>query len=144
MRWFVRLGLVGSCLALWIYLLYFASALSAGISAVPKGETFCFPDFLPGGDIYVWSMTHDAEDNAVLLVQNISSCALKNVKIQFWADGIELCFETECILSGQRAYIAEKHKTVFAQWHTVLYRSYTAEETEIASLADKEDYSCKK
>ena len=143
MRWFARFGIIGVCLLLWAGLWYGASNVNMDKAAHFDRRSFCFPEFLPGGNMYVWLLSQDDNGNAVLLVQNISDCALSEVKIQFRADGRELCFEAECVLPEQKLYIIDKHKTPFAQWHTVSYISYTAKETENSSLADEEDYSCK-
>ena len=142
MRWFIRVGIIGLCLLLWTGLWCGASAIAMG-AAVPARKPFCFPEFLPGADMYAWSLTPNTQCDTVLLVQNIGKHNLDEVVIIFWADGKELCFEAECIPPGQKVFIAEKHNTPFADWHTVSYMSYTAKEIAITSLAYKEDFSCK-
>ena len=143
MRWFARFGIIVFCFLLWAGLWRGVMAIETGTAAPVSRNSFCFPEFLPGAEMYAWSLTQDLRGNTVLLVQNICEHTLYEVKILFRANGNDLCFEAECVLPGEKAFIEEANETPFANWQTVTCIAYTAKEAEITSSADREDYSCK-
>ncbi len=145
MRWVVRFGIVFICFLLLIGVLHTAPHINATTSENLIRKPFPFPAMLPDSPIYIWGITRsEGRETASLLLQNTGSTLLKNIHIEFMADGEILHFSFDDLLPGCKVYVEEEFGAKFADWSSVAYISYTAKIQNSNSFLCEEDYSCKK
>lgn len=112
MKWIYRCIIIGMCAALWFGLWRMATGIEEAAQAAPYRNAFTFPQVLQGTDVYLWSLTADA-DGTCLVMQNIGEKTISSVEIVFLSYGQRLVFRASEILPGQRVSVFEENNAVF-------------------------------
>ena len=127
MKWFVRFGLMGLCLLLWVGLYFATFGIKETARESQAKISFSFPGLLPGKELYVWALSSvpnsTGSNMTTLLVQNITDHMLLEVEIIFLADGNRLCFEIDDLPPGEKKLVAEKYGAFSDGWQRITYIS---------------------
>lgn len=114
------------CIILWTALGFAVDAIGNSARNVPYRNAFSFPAFLNGTDIYLWSITSEAEC-ASLILQNIGDSTVSNIEIVFLSHEKKLVFEAKQVLPGQKISITEKYGADLLDAGTVVCASFSFE-----------------